>query len=406
MHDIVKRSFVFPLLAILASPAFAQNPATAPPGTANVEVDPIRCWWRTSAGAVRIGEPFDLSLTCAVLENEAVQVVPDESRLGNAVIQMAPFEVVSGVHPADLHSAERRFFQYEYRLRIINTDVIGKDVPIPALTIHYRVNSQIAANTALQGRDLVYVLPPQSIRITSMVPADAPDIRDTAGARFADVEALDFKAGVFEIVGIALVAIGALMTLLVLVRLARGTRRRTPADQRTLDTYAVAGTAVRELSAVQREREQQGWTAPVIDRALAATRVAAACAIGRPVNQRAVDAGTQPGEGALVARGARRGKRRTLSAAVTAQDLGQTISGLDAGSPTRAVLEPLRTALVAFGEAQYGRGAPPARTADARLDEVLSAARTAAGRIQSAHLWPKPWLRRWRAGEAAMDTRA
>src|SRR5260370_36286 len=31
-----------------------------------VQVDPIRCWWRTSAGAVRIGETFDLRLTCAV----------------------------------------------------------------------------------------------------------------------------------------------------------------------------------------------------------------------------------------------------------------------------------------------------------------------------------------------------
>src|ERR687889_213127 len=112
MHEIVKRWSVLPLLAVLATPVFAQPPA--PSDTETVEVDPIRCWWRTSQGAVRIGELFDLSLTCAVLQNDAVQVVPDESRLGNAVIQMAPFEVVSGNHPADLHSANRRFFQYEY----------------------------------------------------------------------------------------------------------------------------------------------------------------------------------------------------------------------------------------------------------------------------------------------------
>ncbi|MQA31777.1 MAG: hypothetical protein GEU82_18405, partial [Luteitalea sp.] len=267
---MLKRWSLFSVLAILATPALAQVPATAPTEATNVEVDPIRCWWRTSAGAVRIGEPFDLALTCAVLENDAVQVVPDESRLGNAVIQMAPFEVVGGTHPADLHSANRRFFQYEYRLRIINPDAIGKDVPIPGLTIHFRVNSRVAANTALQGRDLAYVLPPQSVRVTSVVPADAPDIRDTSGERFEDVAALEFRAGVFEIVGIALIAVGALMILLVLVRLARGSRGRTPADQRQLDTYAVAGVAARELSAVQREREQQGWTPAVVDRALAA----------------------------------------------------------------------------------------------------------------------------------------
>ena len=102
------------------------------PGTTNVEVDPIRCWWRTSAGAVRVGEQFDLSLTCAVLETEAVQVVPDESRLGNAVD--ADAAVRGGRRRAPGRSAlagSRRFFQYQYRLRIINADVFGKDVPIP-----------------------------------------------------------------------------------------------------------------------------------------------------------------------------------------------------------------------------------------------------------------------------------
>jgi hypothetical protein len=365
-------------------------------------VDPIRCWWRTSQGSVRIGELFDLSLTCAVLENDAVQVVPDESRLGNAVIQMAPFEVTSGTHPADLHTANRRFFQYEYRLRIINPDVIGKDVPIPSLIIHFRINSRVATNTALQGRDLSYVLPPQSVRVTSLVPADAPDVRDATGERFADVEGLDFRAGAFEIVGIALIAIGLLMILLVLVRLARGSRQRTPADRRQLDTRTLAGAAVRELSAAQREREQEGWTPSAIDRALAAVRVAAACALGRPVNQRSVEIGTSPGGGLLVAQGARRGKRRTLSAAVTAQDLTQAISLTPVGSVAHAVLEPLREALTTLGAAQYGRAGKD----DGRLDEVVAAARTAAGRVKSDHLWPKPWLRRWRAGDTAVETQA
>lgn len=402
MHDIVKRLLVFPLLAILSAPVLAQRPAPAAPDSPNVEVDPIRCWWKTSQGAVRVGELFDLSLTCAVLETDAVQVVPDESRLGNAVIQMAPFEVVSGVHPADLHSANRRFFQYEYRLRIINPDVIGKDVPIPLVSIHYRINSRVAANTALQGRDLAYVLPPESVRISSLVPADAPDVRDAGGQRFADVEGLEFRAGVFEIVGIALIGIGALMILLVLVRLARGTRRRTPADRRQLDTWTLAGIASRQLSAAQRQREQEGWTPAAVDRALAAIRISAACALGRPINQRPVDTGTAAGDGLLIARGARRGKKRTVSAAVTAQDLSQAIASAGVGSSALAVLEPLRDALTVLGESQYGRAAKD----DTRIDEAVSAARTAAGRVRSAHIWPKPWLRRWRAGESVVETGA
>src|SRR5262245_30932708 len=95
---------------LLAVPVSAQTrpaPAAAP-AQANVEVDPIRCWWRTTTGAVRIGENFSVVLTCAALQNDAVQVTPDESRLDSAVVQMAPFEIVGGTHPADLYSGNRR----------------------------------------------------------------------------------------------------------------------------------------------------------------------------------------------------------------------------------------------------------------------------------------------------------
>ena len=153
------------ILAGLSGLANAQPAPTKESGTRNVEVDPIRCWWRTSAGAVRIGEQFDVSLTCAILETDAVSVVVDESRLGNAVVQMSPFEVVAGTHPSDLHAGMRRFFQYEYRLRIINPDAAGTDVRIPDVALHYRVNSRVTGNAAVQGRDLLYYLPPQVIRV-------------------------------------------------------------------------------------------------------------------------------------------------------------------------------------------------------------------------------------------------
>src|SRR5205814_1323845 len=161
----------------------------------NVEVDPIRCWWRTSTGAVRIGEHFELWLTCATLETDAVQVVPDQSHLGVEVAAMAPFEVVGGSHPADLRSGQSRFFQYPYILRLIIMVAIGKDVKIPDTVIHYKVNSRVAANTSLQGRDLTYVLPTEEVRVASMVPAGATDIRDSSGESFAIPDSLGLRAG-------------------------------------------------------------------------------------------------------------------------------------------------------------------------------------------------------------------
>ena len=77
----------------------------SPPGTVNVDADPIRCWWRTSANAVRVGEPFSLILTCAIVENETTTVVPDLSRLDPAAMQLPPFEVTG--RPARARSPQR-----------------------------------------------------------------------------------------------------------------------------------------------------------------------------------------------------------------------------------------------------------------------------------------------------------
>src|SRR5262249_10415433 len=117
----------------VALPAFAQMPPNKPAdaGVTNVEVDPIRCWWRTSVAAVRIAEHFEAWLRVAAHETDSVRVVPDQSHLGVEVAAMAPLKVVGGSQPADLRSGSRRFFQYQYILRIINPDAIGKDVKIP-----------------------------------------------------------------------------------------------------------------------------------------------------------------------------------------------------------------------------------------------------------------------------------
>jgi hypothetical protein len=383
--------------------ASAQPAATRPPGTRDVSVDPIRCWWRTSAGAVRVGEPFDVSLTCAVLESDAVTVVVDESRLGNAVVQMAPFEVVSGSHPADLHAGIRRFFQYDYRLRIINPDVVGKDVPIPDIALHYRVNSKVSGNEAVQGRDLLYYLPPQAVRITSMVPTDATDIRDASGASFSRIDELDFRAGMFNIVGIALMAFGGLMVLLVLVRLARGARRWTPAAEREASTARLLGVARRELSSVRSERASAGWTDDLVGRALAATRVAAAGAVGRAINQRIAEPDVEAGEGRLLARGLRRSSRRIVSAPTTAQDVARRLSQISEADPQRPTLETLRNALSTFTAAQYGRNGTRDETA---LDEALDGASTAAAAVQARYRFPRSLLNRQRAPVTPAESQA
>jgi hypothetical protein len=379
---------------LLAAPALA----AAQDSRKMVEVDPIRCWWRTSSSAVRIGEPFNVGLTCAVLEADGVTVIPDESQLTDSAIQLNPFEVIGGSHPPDLRSGQRRFFQYEYIARVINPDVIGQDVPLPNLVVHYRVNSRLPGNAAMQGRDLSYLLPPQTIRVLSLVPSDATDIRDASGASFGRVESLSARAGVFEIAAVTLVALGSLMTIVSLFTLARGARRRKTAGERMLAPWRVAFTADRELTAVARE-SQGGWNDELIDRALAGTRIAAASLLGSTVSQSRADGGGRGGQiisagpGLLDAVLPGRQRRLALSSAITAHDLRQELARLPETAPAarRVQLETLADALATFTTAQYGS---PRTRDNAALDAALSAATSVSRRLRTQRLWSRPPARR------------
>ena len=94
-----------------------------------VEVEPITCWWRTSTSAVRTGESFGLTLTCAVVETEANKVVPDLSKLDPTVGAAAAVRG-AGRH-ARRRSGRRRASassSTDYRLRLIAEDAFGNDV--------------------------------------------------------------------------------------------------------------------------------------------------------------------------------------------------------------------------------------------------------------------------------------
>src|SRR5436190_20539334 len=188
----MNRRAVFVLLVLAtAASAFAQD----------VQTDPLQCWWKTSAGAVRVGEPFSVVLTCAVLETDAATVVVDTAKLEPSVVQFAPYEVLGGSHGADLRTDLRRFFQYEYRLRLIAENEFGKDVALPETKLSYHVQSKVGQTAAIQGREQTYVLPAQSVRVLSLVAGDATDIRDAAGDTFAALDQRAFRAKLFEIIG-------------------------------------------------------------------------------------------------------------------------------------------------------------------------------------------------------------
>jgi hypothetical protein len=379
-----------------------------PAAAQNVEADPIQCWWRTSAGAIRVGEPFSLVLTCAVVENDTARVVVDQSKLEPSVIQLAPFEVTGGSHGADLRTDERRFFQYEYRLRLIAENLFGHDVALPETKLSYHVQSQTSQRSAIQGRDQSYVLPAQSIRVVSMVPADASDIRDTTTETFTDVDQRSFRANLLIVTGGVLFALAGLMALLGAVRLVNRFRKPAAASDRFVGDSAILGAAGRELSAVQRAREDGGWTPDLAGRALSALRLTAAYALGTKVSQsiatRASSANGQRADGGnlIVKAGWPRGKRIAVSGSTTPQAIAREIARDGLPASRAAMLESLEQALTRFTAAQYGRGA---KLDDAALDESLAAGVRTVRRLKVEQL---PLMRRfaWRGTAPEVETRA
>jgi len=390
------------LLLLTAGGAAAQD----------VQTDPIQCWWRTTVGAIRIGEPFSVVLTCAIVETDAATVVVDRSRLEPTVVQFAPFEVLGGApQGADLRTDQRRFFQYEYRLRLIAENMFGKDAALPETKISYRVQSKVGKNTAIQGRDQTYLMPPQSIRVMSLVPADASDIRDTSAETFSDIDQLGFRANLFTVVGATLFVVAGLLALLAVVRVVRRYRTTTTSVERPITDGAILRGVGRELAAVRRERNTGGgWTPELAARALAALRVVATYAVGRRVgyqmvnpHQRVQDSIVSNGT-LLLRTGLVRGKPVAVSGAVTSQSIARELgrNGVAPNARRSAMLESLSQALSAFTIAGYSRNGT---VDDAALDEGLSTGFDALKRMRLEQTWVMKRLAMRRGGALPVETR-
>jgi hypothetical protein len=390
------RRVVFVFLLLMAGRSAAAQ---------TVQTDPLQCWWRTSAGAIRIGEPFQVVLTCAVLETDAATVVVDQSRLEPAVLQFAPFEVLGGTHGADLRTEDRRFFQYEYNLRLIAENMFGKDVPLPDTKISYKVQSKVGQKTSLQGRDQTYLMPAQSVRVLSLVPADATDIRDAATDTFTDLDQRAFRANLFVVIGTVMFVLAGLLAVLVIVRILARFRKPTVATTRLITDSTILRGVSRELAAVRRQRNEGGWTPALAGRALAVLRIIAAYAIDRRVGHMPAGAEGITEDGRLIlTAGWPRGKRIAVSGSVTPQVLAKELTSFASTSNARrtAQLTALQEALLAFTSAQFGRDG---KLDDGALDQALATGVQALRQVRIKQIWLMKRIATWRAG-TAVDNRA
>jgi hypothetical protein len=384
------------VLLLSAGAVFAQAPP-AGPGPDEIETAPIRCWWRTDTTHVRIGERFTVTLTCAVIDTSSITVVASTNSLDPGAVQLTPFDVVGGRRHDDLMAPPWRYFQYDYRVRLLSEGFFGQDVQIPSLPVTYTIQS--AAGGGGQGRDLTYQLPALSLRVASLVPRDASDIRDDAVVAFEGIQARRFRATSATMLGGVLLAFGGVILLAGVVRTAARARSRRSSAVRVLAPSAALHAAVRGLAGVKAD-VAGGWTPALARRAAAMVRVAASVATGRPLAQALVTGEASEREGQVALRqGLVRRRRYLVSAAATPATIARELEARRVPTASRPALEALARALQTFTAAGYGRNEEIESTAlAAALSESVDAIRQLRRR---SRMPAAPWSA-WRASAAPL----
>jgi hypothetical protein len=381
----------------------AANPGRAP--TPGSEEGGLRCWWTTDRTAVHVGEHFHLALTCRVLDTGAERIALDERPLEPAAVSLAPFEVIEGVRASDIRQGRWRFLQYRYTLRIMAEDAFGRDVAIPGLELRYRTERALGGSEQMGGRDLTYDMPAYPIRIESLAPAGAHDIADAADESFRGLQARRFRADIAFVAAALVLVVPPLLTASVLLR--RRRRGRAEVRQsRPLAPAAILRGVDLELAGIQEARAAGGWSEPLIGRALASLRIAAAVAVGRPVAELPLK-GDQPArEGEIEIRPwILRPGRVTIASNLTVEALAQLLGGGRAAAAhgREWLAGSFQQAFATLNRARYVAAVSPG---DDDLDEALAASRDAVRRLRRLHSWPgrtardvaalgRTWRRRW-----------
>jgi len=317
-------------------------------------------------------------------------VVPALTQLEGGAIQLTPFEVVSATRRADLVVPPWRYVQFEYSVRLLNDGYFGQDINLPALTVTYNLKS---AGADSAGRDQSYVLPALPMRILSLVPKAAGDIRDASALTFADIESRRYYATAARVAAAIAIIFAAVFALLAVLRFAQRFRVRTPAAARPVPASSLLAGCATTLRGVQRDARSAGWSPELARKALPAIRIASASALGRPIAQQRVATDVAGREGQVVVKTGTLGfGRAVISAATTPTAVATALDGKPTGGArARAAMTQLGDALQAFGRAAYGRqggeqGGEPLDGAE--LDRSMEGALEAVQRLRVGALWP------------------
>jgi hypothetical protein len=183
-------------------------------------------------------------------------------------------------------------------------------------------------------------------------------------------------------------------------------RQRQPGlvGRRLISDGAILGAAGRELSAVRRASQRDGWTPDLAGRALAAFRIAGSIALGRAVSQAPARGSGNAHDGQLTMRGGLLWTRRVrVSGSATSGAIATELATGGGSNAHRRALEPLKTALGCFTTALFGREMKLDETA---LSESLVEAPAILRRLKLENLWLVKKVKSLTQSTSGLGTRA
>ena len=303
----------------------------------------------------------------------------------------------------DILRGSRRFFQYQYELRIIGEDYFGLDVELPPLEIRYRIERALDGGALVEGRELTYLLSAESVRVLALVPAAVTDIRELPGETFGDVEGRLFRANATGILATVFAGLAGIVLLLAVARARRDWQQAAATAEPRVSTWDVTRTALGELTRVQTASQTEGWTRDLVSRALAVLRLAGSIILEQPVSQmtKLENASETDREDRIYVRSWPFGGTEALvSSAMTVRRIESALPSIRNVRPEdQGFVETIQRGLKSFTTAQYSAedGREKATLSDdvERSIEVLSVLRRRTLPPVSAGTTARRTLKRW-----------
>lgn len=352
------------------------------------EADPIRCWWQSSVTSVRVGERFDVVLTCQIIQSDKLKVVLDTNKLGPEAVSFAPYRVLNKTDREDFLRGGYRFFQHHYILKIIGEDYFGKEAPLPALEITYRLEKKLNKDVEfIKGKEQKYKLPALPIKIQSLVPREANDIRDTELWFFGLIKSRTQKARLAFVAAAFVAAISVIIFLVPFIKMLILLFSAKRPVRQIFSRRSIIKKLARELAQIEGTKNETSWDQKLLDRLLAVFRI---CGELTKIHPEIIQTYFEPELGMLggflnshkfrFERNWIRVRRVVIYSSITAQELRGSIKFYNF-----AQMVDFLNAFEELNEIQYS----PVQDIDkAGLDDILKVGQKVVSLLTIYYLWP------------------